>query len=167
MTPSPTPTPLPTYFVEAVEDAYVNSAAASTNFGAANRLNVVTGSSTQVSYLRFKVNNVPNDIARATLRLFVTDGTTGTSSVYAVPNTYKNSVSDWLENGLTWNNAPVISGSPLVSVTGATNGTWLEYDVSAAGIFTEGHYSFAITNDLADLLSFSRSKTAASAAVGH
>jgi hypothetical protein len=42
----------------------------------------------------------------------------------------------------------------VVSVAGATSGTWLEYDVTAAGIFTEGHYSFAITNNSADLLSF-------------
>ena len=153
-TPTRTPTPLPTYFTEPVEDAYIDSAAPNTNFGAANRLNVVSGGSMQATYLRFKVTSVPNGILRATLRLFVTDGTTGTSRVYTVSNTYANSVNDWLENGLTWNNAPPVSGSPLVSVTGATSGTWLEYDVTAAGIFTEGHYSFAITNSSADLLSF-------------
>ena len=154
-TPSVTPTPLPTYFVEAVEDAYVDSATPNTNFGAANRLNVVGGGgSTQVSYLRFKVTGIPYGVQRATLRLFVTDGTTGTSSVYMVPNTYKNSVNDWLENGLTWNNAPAITTPPLASITGATAGSWLEYDVSAAWIFPEGDYSFAIINNSGDLLSF-------------
>jgi hypothetical protein len=137
-----------------VEDAYVDSAAPNTNFGTANWLNVVSGSSPQISYLRFKVTNASQGVRRATLRLFITDGTTGTSAVYAVPNTYFNSVSDWLEAGLTWNNAPVISGLPVASITGATSGMWLEYDVTAAVQHGDDQYSFAITNDSADVLSF-------------
>jgi hypothetical protein len=66
--------------------------------------------------------------------------------VYLVSNNYNNSSTPWTETGLTWNNAPAISGTPLSSSGGAAVlNTWVELDVTAA-IQGDGTYSFGITN---------------------
>jgi hypothetical protein len=49
----------------------------------------------------------------------------------------------WLEGGLVWDNAPGLQGAPLGTVPGATSGTWVEFDVTAA-ITGDGTYSFGL-----------------------
>src|SRR5437899_6240951 len=62
------------------DDAYVNAAAAATNYGAAGTLNL--SSATQTSFIRFDLSSVPSgytgsQIAKATLKLYVNSVSTG------------------------------------------------------------------------------------------
>jgi hypothetical protein len=52
---------------------------------------------------------------------------------------------------LTWNNAPVVSGSPLSTAGGTTSSSWVEYDVTAA-ITGNGTYRFALISPSPDEL---------------
>src|SRR5690606_6132242 len=91
-------------------------------------------------------------VQRATLRLFATDGSTNGGSVYLVANDYRGTSTPWLENGLTWNNAPTISGTPLSAFTSVVaNNTWIEYDVTAA-ISGNGVFSFGLTTTASNSL---------------
>ena len=86
-----------------------------------------SGSGTLRSYLRFNVPALAwNGHRRAKLRLFVTDASTAGGSAYTVGN-------NWTETGITWNNAPPITGNALAhGRIGCRSGTWVEFDVTSA-----------------------------------
>ena len=48
------------------------------------------------------------------------------AAIYALPP------SSWTETGITWANAPPIIGSALDTRGAVTNGTWVEWNVTAA-----------------------------------
>jgi hypothetical protein len=64
--------------------------------------------------------------------------------VYAVSNEYATGGA-WTELGITWNNAPLLSGTPLATAGAADNNVWVEWDVTAA-ITGDGTYSFGLAN---------------------
>ena len=113
------------------DDAYVNSAAPTTNYGAAGLLNLQSAATT--SFIRFDLTALPAgytgaSVAKATLKLYVnTVATAGSFNVDLV-----NGV--WSERTITYNLQPVIttaivSGFPLAT---SSKGTYVEIDITSA-----------------------------------
>jgi PKD repeat protein len=119
----PAPTALT---LQALVDASVRQASPDNNYGAEEFLRVRRDASSDYrTFLSFGVPDSDNDVASATLRLFVTDASPDGGTVYAIST-------DWSEPFVTWNTAPVLAGTPLGSLGAVTAGTWVELDVSAA-----------------------------------
>jgi PKD repeat protein len=134
------PPPTGTQTLTPVADAHVKSSSPSTNYGKLDTLRLRNGgttSDTYRSYLKFDVSGLSAAASSAKLRLFVTDPSPDGGSVYKVGD-------GWTETGITWANAPVISGSSLRSAGATTTGSWVEYDVTSA-VAGNGPVSFAIT----------------------
>ncbi|NUQ64228.1 MAG: DNRLRE domain-containing protein, partial [Pirellulales bacterium] len=111
---------------------------------------------TDTSYLKFEVSGIPS-VSKATIRLYVVDPSTSGGAIYPVSNNYRGTSTPWEENGLTWNNAPAISGTPLSSLGAVQRGTWVEFDVTAV-ITGNGVYSFALANTASDIVDYSSSE---------
>ena len=124
-------------------DAHVQSGGPSSNYGGADHLRAKTDSTTYRAYLRFDVPGFATKVQRATLRLRVTDVSPSGGSAYAVSNAYAGTSTPWAESGLTWSNAPAISGAALADAGGAAAGAWIELDVTGA-IAGPGAVSLAI-----------------------
>jgi glucose/arabinose dehydrogenase/PKD repeat protein len=131
-------------------DALIRWNKATTNFGTTTGLQVRSGQ--YRSYLKFTVNGLSGAASSAKLRLWVTAASTNGGSVYPVSNS-------WTETGITWSNAPAISGSPLSSVGTATAGTWVEFNLGSV-ITGNGTYSFAISGGTSDSVIYASRETA-------
>ena len=116
------------------DDARVNSTSPTTNYG--NAVEIRTRAGEYESYLKFDVNGLPGSAASATLRLYVTDGSPDGGDVFLVSNA-------WTESTITYNTAPVISGTAIASMGAVTAGTWVEVDVTSA-IAGNGVVSFGL-----------------------
>ncbi|MCE7938764.1 hypothetical protein DCC79_13045 [bacterium] len=97
------------------------------------------------SYFKFDVANLDGEVHRATLRVFYYDGSDSAGSVYAASNLYADGSAPWTETGLTWNNAPPLTGDPLATRGNVANNTWMEFDVTGA-VTGEGTFSFGLKN---------------------
>jgi hypothetical protein len=93
------------------------------------------------AYLRFAVPTLEGTVRRATLRLFVTNGTGKAPSAHATS-------AEWDESSLNWDNRPV--AGPAVAKRGKLKkGTWTQYDVTSA-VVGEGPLALVLlprTND--------------------
>ncbi|MEZ4659727.1 MAG: DNRLRE domain-containing protein [Caldilineaceae bacterium] len=126
-----------------VADAMVKSSSATRNYGSDSTLRLRGGSDPLYnSYLQFNVSGLSGAVQSAKLRLYVTDGSDVGGAVYAVSNNGSNGA-PWTESGITWANAPVISGGPLTTLGAINADAWAEYDVTAA-IGGNGNFSFGI-----------------------
>jgi hypothetical protein len=113
------------------DDAYVNSAAPTTNYGAATTLDISSAADT--SFIRFDLAAVPAgytgaSIAKATLKLYVNTVTTaGSFNVDLVNGT-------WTEKTLKYSNEPALGTTIVASVPLATTskGTYVEIDITSA-----------------------------------
>jgi len=113
------------------DDAYVNSASATTNYGAAGTVGIANP--TQTAFVRFDLMAVPSSytgaqVAKATLRLFVnTVTTTGSFNVDYV-------VGSWGERTITYALQPAIGSTvaPSVPLTTANKLGYIEIDVTSA-----------------------------------
>ena len=117
-------------------DAYVNSGAPSTNYGSATQIRV-DASPVVNSYLKFNVQGLSGSVASAQLRIYANTGSGAGIQVYGVSNT------SWVENTITYSNAPAI-GSLGGSLGGFTAGTWITVDVTPL-ITGNGTFSLALT----------------------
>jgi hypothetical protein len=138
-------------------DTYVRSAAPTNNFGSVTTLRQrLSTSDTLTTYLKFNVTGLSGTVQSAKFRLFVVFAGNDGGAVYLVSNNYKNSATPWAENGLKWNNAPVINGTPLSSAPqgGVSLGIWVEWDVKAA-IIGDGIYSFGLKNASIEAVQYS------------
>ena len=122
-------------FFRPVADAQVRSLWPSTNYGKGTLLRVRSGQSR--AYLKFTVAGLSGPASATKLRIWVTDGSTGGGSIYAVSNA-------WTETGVTWNNRPLISGSPRSALGSVATGTWVEFNLGNL-ITGNGTYSLAIS----------------------
>jgi hypothetical protein len=138
----------------ASDDAYVDSKKATQNFGSSSILQVKAGSKELDSYLKFSVSDVVGTVVSAKLRLFVTKDSPDGGSVYSVSNDYSDSSGSWIEDGLVWNNAPIIGGTPLASAGAVTTGTWVELEVGSA-VTGNGVYSFGLSSGLSNAVRYS------------
>lgn len=157
MQPTWQPLPAGTFVKEPTNDAYVVS---SSNNKTYNRpfLQVADAQADRNAYLKFNVQDIAAPVTSASLHLYVTNGGPDGGAVYVTSSTYAGTTTQWLETGLSWNNAPVISGSPLVQWERVRVGRWVDVDVTAAVVAAQlgdGRASFAVVNDSADLIGYS------------
>jgi PKD repeat protein len=135
-----------------IADSQVKSTSPDGNYGTAVSLRLRNSSEIYRSYLKFTVSGLTGAPTGARLRLFVADSSPDGGRIHTVANT-------WTETAITWNNAPVISGTALSSVGPVTIGTWIEFDVSAA-VTGNGTYSFGILNNSSDSALYSSRESA-------
>jgi len=133
-----------------IADAEIRWNKTTKNFGTTTDLSVRSGQFR--SYLKFTVTGLSGAPTVARLRVFVTDPGTNGGSVFLVGN-------GWTETGITWSNAPPISGSALSTVGTATTGTWVEFDVRSV-ITGNGTYSFAISGGNTDAVRYASRESA-------
>src|SRR5271157_853088 len=113
------------------DDAYVNSAAPTANYGAVTTLNLSSAADT--GFIRFDLTAVPagyagSSVAKATLKLYVNSVTTaGSFNVDYVTGT-------WSEQTIKYNLQPAIGTTIAASVplTTASKGKYVEIDLTAA-----------------------------------
>ncbi len=132
-----------TFTLTPVADAQVKSSSPTTNYGSLStlRLREAASSTTYRSYLRFNVAGLAGTIQSVTLRLYVSDASSNTTSVYPVSST------SWSELGITWNTAPAM-GSPAVgSATPSSTGTYVDIALDPATIGGNGLYSLGLQED--------------------
>lgn len=123
-----------------IEDARVNMNAPNTNYGTDITLRVRQHDpQTHRSYIKFSVTGLTHAPASVKLRLFVSDGTPDGGTVYRTSDV-------WTEGGITWNNAPAISGTALGSFGSIVGGTWVEITLTST-VTTNGTYSFGIKSN--------------------
>ena len=129
------PPPITTFLP--VADAKVKSTSPSSNYGSEDNLRLRGDSTAWNSYIKFVVSGVGGSVATATLRLFVSDGSPDSGSVFSVSD------NSWTELGINYANAPAFG--PLLGSAGATStGQWLEYDVTSF-VTGEGTFSFGMS----------------------
>jgi hypothetical protein len=137
-------------------DAFVYSGSATRNYGTDAALRVRQGTTdspyTWRTYLSFDLSSVANP-SQATLRLWVTDKGAN-ASVWRVEPTYAGTSIPWTELGITWANAPLISGDPLSTVQPVAAGVWIELDVSDA-LDASGRLDLALQTTTTDSILFS------------
>jgi hypothetical protein len=136
-------------------DAYVRFASPTNNYGTSTTLRVraISGDSLR-TYFKFNVTGLSGTVQSAKLRLYVTDAGNDGGAVYVVSNNYQGNTTPWTENGLKWNNAPLISGTAL-SLAGAVSlNSWIELEVTPA-VFGNGTYSFGMKNSSSDVVFYS------------
>jgi PKD repeat protein len=126
-----------------VADAHVNSGSPSGNYGGLTTMKVREGSGSSADpayrgYWRFTVTGLTGAPASVKLRLFVTDASASSQGVYPIANT------TWTETGLTYSNAPPITGSPLVSRTTPAANAYVEFALPASAVAGNGPVAFAI-----------------------
>lgn len=91
------------------------------------------------SYLRFDVTGASGSVTKATLRLWVTDGSPQGGIAWTTSNS-------WTETGITWANMPALGAAPLGAAGASVAGTWSEIDVTDA-VTGDGTVSIAVTSD--------------------
>jgi hypothetical protein len=127
-----------------VADARVLQSNPDTNYGTLGRLDV--DSPGEESYIRFTVAGVTGAVQNATLRLFVTNGSSDGPGLYGTDNS-------WTETGITWNNRPAATTGVIANVGSVAAGTWAEYDVTAY-VTGDSTYSFVLLPDGSDGIRF-------------
>lgn len=105
------------------DDAHVEQATPAASFGTSPRLRADLNPAAE-SYLRFDLSAVSGTLARATLRLYVGDGTADGPRVSTAN-------AAWRESTLTWNNRPAALAT-LTDLGAVPAGAWLEVDVTSA-----------------------------------
>jgi hypothetical protein len=126
--------------VGAAADARVLEANPTTNYGSLSRLDV--DSPGEQSHLRFNVSGVSGAVQRATLRLFVRNGSSNGPSLYRTS-------AAWTEAAITWNNRPPATSGAIADVGTATAGTWSEYDLTGQ-VTGNGTHDFVLLPDGSD-----------------
>ena len=125
-------------------DARVLAASPATNSGSASRLDV--DSPGEQSHLRFDVNGVSDSVQRATLRLFVRNGTSNGPSLHPTS-------APWTETAITWNTRPPPTSGAIADLGAATAGTWAEYDLTGQ-VAGNGRYDLVLLPDSTDGVQF-------------
>ena len=126
-----------------VGDATVRQNNAGTNYGGGTNLEADT-SPLERSWLKFAVPAPASgqEITKATLRLYATNGTGNGPKVYAAENS-------WTENGLTWNNQPALNGAAVDDAATVPVNDWIDYDLTSA-VTSAGTYSLVNVPDGSD-----------------
>jgi hypothetical protein len=134
-------------------DALVKGASPGSNYGSATFLRLRNASGDVFNtYLKFEVSGISGTVESATVRLFSYNGGPDGGSIRAVSNDY-NTGGAWVESGITWNNAPALSGTVLDSAGSVADNTWVELDVTAA-VTSNGTVSFGLSTSSDDSIYF-------------
>lgn len=131
----------------ASHDAYVKSRNPQANYGTDDvlRIREAQDNNNYASYLKFTVSGGNGNVSQAKLRLYIRDGNNDGFSVYSVSNNYRNSNTAWIESGITWNNAPPMTGAPAANVGAVESNSWIEVDVTST-VNGNGTYSFGVAD---------------------
>ncbi|MCG8608765.1 DNRLRE domain-containing protein, partial [bacterium] len=100
---------------QATDATFVRSDDPNRHYGDAGELRVRLSRVDYDTYLKFNVSGLAGPVARAKVRLHVTDGSDDGGEIYLVSNNYEGTVTPWDELGLTSGNAPAITAIPLSS----------------------------------------------------
>jgi hypothetical protein len=125
VTPTPLGTSVPggsSLTFKPVADSYVTAAIPNTNYGGSQQLRV-DASPVVNAYLRFDVKGLNAPIASAKLRIFANSSSSTGIKVFGVTN------NTWVENTITFNNAPPL-GNLGGSVGKFAGGTWITIDIT-------------------------------------
>jgi hypothetical protein len=132
-------------------DAYVNEARPHRDYESAGRLHARAGSRPEKQvYLRFSVGGLSGPVTRATLRLFVTNGTPNGPAVYRTAG--------WPSKPLTWARHPATISGRRDDHGRLVGDAWAEWDVSS-WVTREGAYRFALKGGRADTARFMSQET--------
>ena len=139
--------------VTAAADTYVRSDAATSNFGTQTSIQGSKSGNgnravTYLPYVRFTVPALTAPPVSATLRLFVTDASATSGTLF------RTSTATWSETATTYNNRPATTGNAIGTSRNAPLGQWVEFDVTST-VTAAGQYGFTLTNGSADLVGFS------------
>ncbi|MEO6571906.1 MAG: DNRLRE domain-containing protein, partial [Ilumatobacteraceae bacterium] len=129
-----------------VADAMIKSSSPTRNYGSDTTLRNRSGSPEWRTLLAFDVQGLSGTVTKATVRLFVTDPSTAAGSISAISTA-------WTESSVTWSNAPAVGGVPNDTIGAVSNGTWAEWDVTAA-INRNGSFAFALVSASTDSVIF-------------
>ena len=122
----------------AAADAYVKGDSPTKNYGNDVALRVRSGSPAYATYLKFNVTGLlSRPVTGAQLRIFTTDPSPDGGHVFLAG-------SNWTETAITWNNAPLTTGSQIGAFGAVTTGSWGVIDLPAGLINGEGPYTFKV-----------------------
>jgi PKD repeat protein len=115
-----------------IADSYVSSSSLTGNYGTATTMKVREGDGSSAnpnyrSYLKFDVTGV-GTVSAITLRLWVTDASVNLQSVFVVSD------NTWTETGITYTNAPAISGSAAGTTTAAPAAAYVTITLSPTAL---------------------------------
>jgi len=145
----------PVLNVTLTDDASVDSKNPTTGFGSSPTLDVRNHRQQIInSYLKFVVSGVNGTVQSAKLRLFSTKKSSSGGAVYLVSNDFLNTATPWNEDGLNFENAPLIEGTALSSVGAVSADSWVEFDVTEA-IQADGTYSFGLSSTSSNRATYS------------
>ena len=136
-----------TTIVTPVADSYISSSSTNKNYGDRTELKLLDSSTEYRPFLRFDVQGLSGAPRSATLRVFVSNGSSSGGAWYSV-------TAPWSENTITWANAPAVDGSPIATVGAVPGGVWTEIDVSDV-VTGNGSYSFAGVSNSTNTARFS------------
>ena len=129
-------------------DARVVEASPGSNFGTETTLIADGGADPDVeSYLKFDVSGVSGSVTNVKLRLHTNSAASSASA--NGPAVYGTGTG-WTETGITWSNRPARSTAALEDKGAVTANTWLDYDVTGAGIAGDGSYGFVVATSSSD-----------------
>ena len=164
-TPTPTATatrtPTPTQAgnsitLTPIADAYVNSSSPASNFGTNTALRE-DASPDLHSYIKFSVQGLNGAPSKVTLRLFANSTSSTGVNINGVSNT------SWVENSITFNNAPAIDG-PLAGSSGAIKTANTFVSIAITSLVTgNGTISIAVTTTNSTAISLASREAGANA----
>jgi hypothetical protein len=135
----PTPPQQTTVTKSATADAYVTADAPTTNYGSSSTL--FANAPTTFSYVKFDLSDLASrTITSAKVRLYLTNGSSGSYSIKEVAN------SSWTESGITYNNRPDRT-TLYGTMTDTEHNSWVEVDLtSAVANYKGGQFSIGIAS---------------------
>jgi hypothetical protein len=140
--------------LNAVDDAYVAGDLPSNNFGSAAELDSDL-SPIRESYLKFDLRSLTNlTISGATLRMYVTSGSSNTQNIKQVAN------NTWTEGTINYTNKPP-SGATVTTFLQPSANAWNEVNITSAVAASAGAFmSLAMDNSGSDGYRFSSDEAA-------
>jgi PKD repeat protein len=107
-----------------IADSYVSSSNLTGNYGTLTTMKVREGDGSSTNpnyhtYLKFDVSGVSGTVSAVTLKLFVTDVSANTESVFVVGD------NSWTETAITYTNAPAITGNAVGTTKSAPVGAYV------------------------------------------
>jgi hypothetical protein len=130
----------------ATADTYVNSQAATSNFGTADRINVHQSTTRQMeSYLRFNLTNFNGrKVTTAKVRVKEHPSASAASNNSAI--SVQPITGAWTETGTSWNTRPALNTTTLgtVAANSIINDQLVEIPLTASHFTTTGNYNLAL-----------------------
>jgi uncharacterized repeat protein (TIGR02059 family) len=121
-----------TFTFTATEDAQVKSTSPTTNFGTLSTLQLREEAAPGVTYrdyLKFNVNGMSGTVSSVKLRLFITDVSPDSGTVFGMDT-------NWSENSIVWNDNPSHPLGSAFGSAGATStvNTWVEIPLIGSNV---------------------------------